>query len=177
MSQSRFIPDLTLDSKSLLVGLINHDNGIDFKSGDIIIDEVQPNPDVDHARNSKVTLHSRFYTDDIVSFWYNRLTTDLVLAAQLPLLISTEGETSFGEILDVVNTICGTNWALEDIRNLPFSATARSSVMNINDASPAWQGTVPMILLTPTESLIGVDDDDGILCFNDGDIVTFNEEE
>lgn len=177
MSQPQFVPDLTLDSKSLLVGLINHDNRIDFNAKDIIIDTVEVNTDVNIARDSKATLHTRFYTDDIVPFWYNRLTTDLVLAAQLPLLISTEGETSFGEILDVVNLICGTNWALEDIRNLPFSATARSSVMNINDASPAWQGTVPMILLTPTESLIGVDDDDGILCFNDGDIVTFNEEE
>lgn len=176
MSQTRFVPDLTLDSKSMLVGLINHDNGIDFKAGDVIIDTVEANPDAEHARNSKVTLHTRFYTDDIVSFWYNRLTTDLVLADQLPLLISTEGETSFGDLLDTVNLICGTNWSLEDIRNLSFNVTAPNVTMNMSDASPAWKGTVPMVLLTPSESLIGVDDDDGILCFNGGDIVTFNEE-
>lgn len=177
MSQPRFIPDLSLDSKSILVGLINHDNGIAFKAKDVILDSVQTNPDVDQARNSKVTLHSRFYTDDIVSFWYNRLVAENVLNANLPLFISTEGETTFGDILDVVNQMCGTNWSLEDIRNLPINPTASNSVMNISDGSPAWQGIVPMVLLTPTESLIAVDDDGGILCFNDDDIVTFNEDE
>ncbi|HHS7556227.1 TPA: hypothetical protein ACTPQ1_004517 [Salmonella enterica] len=175
----RYQPDLTLDAKSLVVALINHDNNLTLTPGELMITDVVPNENAEIIpRNTQAAVaKARKPNGNKVIIYYDRLSASAVLDVHQPILISVDDEQQTNELADVVNAYCGTNLTAADITPVPITITDEIAGISIDENSPAWLGTFVATLFSKLEAAAAVSDGDTVLCIGDDAVLTYGIEE